>query len=430
MKLTIHRGTHEIGGSCVELSTETRRLILDVGMPLVDSNRQPFDQRSVREKSIADLMADGTLPKVSGLFEDGPAIDGILLSHNHLDHSGLLHLTREAIPIYASSGTSKMMLAGAIFGGQQQLDRDRYRELKAEEPIIIGDFTITPFAVDHSSFGSLAFLIEADGKTALYSGDLRSHGRKPGMARTLLAAMKSINVDVMLAEGTHFGRTQTTGKSEYDLEEEITEHIRSAPGIVLSCFSPIDIDRLVTYYRATKRAGRTFVADAYTAFVMHLVSSEASIPSPTRDTLIRVYHNRIFAKRKLDSIAKLFTKAQISLVEIVADPAKYVMAFRPSMRPLDFDRVLPTHSRVLYSYWQGYLKRADWVELQAHLDEIEGDFVPAHTSGHIYIDDLVKLVNDIDPKMVVPIHTFEPELFHRHFNNVRVLDDGEELELS
>ncbi len=36
MDLTIHRGTHEIGGSCVELATENTRILIDVGLPLVD----------------------------------------------------------------------------------------------------------------------------------------------------------------------------------------------------------------------------------------------------------------------------------------------------------------------------------------------------------------------------------------------------------
>ena len=31
MKIIIHRGTHQIGGSAVEISTKTTRIILDMG---------------------------------------------------------------------------------------------------------------------------------------------------------------------------------------------------------------------------------------------------------------------------------------------------------------------------------------------------------------------------------------------------------------
>jgi len=43
MNLTIHRGTKEIGGTCIELQTTESRIIIDFGLPLVDENQEPFD---------------------------------------------------------------------------------------------------------------------------------------------------------------------------------------------------------------------------------------------------------------------------------------------------------------------------------------------------------------------------------------------------
>ncbi len=36
MKLTIHRGSHEVGGICVEIEADNTRILLDFGMPLKD----------------------------------------------------------------------------------------------------------------------------------------------------------------------------------------------------------------------------------------------------------------------------------------------------------------------------------------------------------------------------------------------------------
>lgn len=429
MKLTIHRGTHEIGGSCVEVQTAQTRLILDVGLPLVDANKEPFDQRAIKQKSVEELLTDGTLPNVPGLFQPGSSIEAILLSHSHLDHSGLLHLTRAEIPIFASSGTSKMMLATAVFGGQRALDRDRHRIVDHGESVRIGDIEITPFSVDHSSFGSMAYLLDGGGKRLLYSGDLRAHGRKPGMLQTLLNATADMQIDVLLMEGTHFGSGRPKGIKERQLEEKLVKVVESAPGLVLTCFSPIDLDRLVTNYRAARRGRRTFVVDAYAAFVMHLVASEVAIPEPAPANGIRVYFNSHFLKRKIGKLERLFAASQIELDEVLSEPGEYLMNFRPSMLAADFGGRLPEATRCIYSYWQGYLDRSDWVELREHLSEVAGDFIPAHASGHIYIEDLIKFIQSVDPNVIVPIHTFEPTAFREHFGNVIVLEDGQVLEV-
>ncbi len=34
--IVTHRGTHQIGGSCIEIATEKSRILLDFGMPLQD----------------------------------------------------------------------------------------------------------------------------------------------------------------------------------------------------------------------------------------------------------------------------------------------------------------------------------------------------------------------------------------------------------
>jgi ribonuclease J len=429
LQLTIHRGTHEVGGTCIEVSTGKTRIVLDIGLPLFDQDREPFDSFSLRRKSKEELQADGLLPQVSGLFDDSPTPDAILLSHAHLDHTGLLGHSRPEIPVYASSGTSKMMLAGGIFSGQVSIPRDRFREIQPEKPIKIGDFTVTAFPVDHSIFGCLAYLIEADGKSILYSGDLRLHGRKTGMAKRLAEVLSNRTIDVMLMEGTHFGLSDGNKVTEYELEDEIVKHVSEASGFVATYFSPQHVDRLVAFIRAAKKTGRTFVADVYTAFILYLIASEIPVPVPGKDDLVRVFYPKTFVesaeRRGLKKLSDRFEASRISMEEIIAEPSKHLMIFRPSMLQPDFEGTLPSGTTLLYSSWSGYLDKPDWKTTAEKLKAADGKLIEVHTSGHILSTDIVRFVESISPAMIVPVHTFEPKTFQQHFENVKLLSDGE-----
>ena len=422
MKLIIHRGAKQIGGSCIEVSTERTRLILDVGAPLDDPAKLLERPRQKDERPE-------NLPPVSGLFDDGPRVDAVLLSHAHGDHTGLLSWVNPKIPVYLSRGTSKMLMAGSIFAGQPKLDRKRERILQPRKPTRIGDITVTGLPVDHSAFDSMALLIEADGKRLLYSGDLRMHGRKRGMARALFQFIAKRPVDVLLMEGTNLSKEAQRSRwngTEKELEEELLKAITRCYFPVLANFSPQHIDRFVSFYRATRRAGRVFVTDVYGAFVLHLVSDQCRIPKPTGRNGIRVYYNQSFEKtwrkKNLKKIHDMFLADRIDLPTILADPDRYVMLFRPSMLKLDFGGELPENTMCLYSMWPGYLAKPEYRALQTALKK--GELSECHTSGHIFGDDLVEFVNAINPHQVVPVHTETPEIFQELFQNALLLSDG------
>ncbi len=429
MEIIVHRGTNEVGGSCIEVKSGESRIILDVGMPLFDSDRQPYDSFQLRKLTKEELLSKGIIPVVPGLFDDGAAPDAILLSHGHLDHTGLLGFSQSTIPVYASSGTSKMMLAGGLFAMQVEIPRERFREIKPETPVTIGEFTITGFSVDHSIYGCLAFLIEAEGKAVLYTGDLRLHGRKPGMNRRLIEVLQEKTIDVMLMEGTHFGFPDGNTKNEYELEEEITGLVRESKSLVLASFSPQHVDRLVAFIRAAIKTKRIFVADVYTAFIMYLLKNEIpTIPQPKSAGLVRVYVPESLRQpstpRGRAKQVERFEHAEIKLDEIMQSPEKYVMVFRSSMLD-DFKEGLPPRVCCLYSRWHGYLEQSGWDSTRDSIEQVDGTIHEVHTSGHMLSADIVQLVQNINPQTIIPVHTFEPGRFQEHFANVQRLQDGE-----
>ena len=68
MHFKIHRGASEIGGSCVEVWTETAHVVIDFGMPLVNPDKTKFDSSLLEKYSREELVDQGVLPDIPGLY--------------------------------------------------------------------------------------------------------------------------------------------------------------------------------------------------------------------------------------------------------------------------------------------------------------------------------------------------------------------------
>ena len=253
------------------------------------------------------------------------------------------------------------------------------------------------------------------------------------MMHELVESMKHKVIDILLMEGTHFGFPDGPKETEYETEAKITQLVDDAPGLVLASFSPQNVDRLVAFVRAAIKTNRIFVVDVYTAFVMHLIRNEIGLPQPGTDDLIRVFYPQAFeqsvARKRTQKISDLFIKSRIEWSEVFAAPSKYLMVFRPSMLRMDFGNELPRNTLCLYSRWQGYLDQEEWRETRKTLERTDGSLEIVHTSGHIFSTDILGFVNTIAPKRVIPIHTFEPQLFFEQFGNALLLVDGQTYEV-
>ncbi|MFM8402829.1 MAG: hypothetical protein ACKOAH_33795, partial [Pirellula sp.] len=88
--------------------------------------------------------------------------------------------------------------------------------------------------MDHSIHGCLAFLIEADGKRLLYTGDFRMHGNRAADHQLILSRIAESNLDALIVEGTHFGFDNGNETSEPELQSQIASHARESQGLLLA----------------------------------------------------------------------------------------------------------------------------------------------------------------------------------------------------
>jgi len=262
MNLNIHRGTHEIGGTCIELKSNGHRLILDLGMPLVNKDGSQF----VLDKKVItteDMLSQGILPNISGLYDGASDNINLILSHAHQDHYGLMHHIHPTVPIWMTKGTKSLLHVCDVFLPNSK-SLETTMELPVWEDVQIGPFTVTAYLADHSAPDAVSLLIEVDGKRLFYSGDLRGSGRK-GVLFEKLIKNPPHDIDCLLLEGTMMGRDNKKFSTEESVEDEFVRLLQEKNSLALIFCSGQNIDRLVSAYRACLKTGKIFVIDLYTA---------------------------------------------------------------------------------------------------------------------------------------------------------------------
>jgi len=415
----IHRGSNEIGGSCVEIWTNKTRIILDIGMPLIDNNGEDFDFSKYSSLNKQGLINQKVLPNIEGLYyQNSIPIDGVIISHAHQDHFGLSSYVDECIPFYLSKATHKIIELNNLFSSQSiHLKETVYFE--KNKTFHIGDISITPYLMDHSAFDSYAFHVEAYGQSIFYSGDFRGHGRKAKSFQWFTHNSPK-NVDYLLLEGTNIGRDDYKPKTETEIEDEIVRLIKSDGKINLIYTSGQNIDRIVSIYRACLRSNKIYVVDVYVATILKELSAFAKLPYPSEEyknlkVFFPYYTSRRLSNEGNEKILYQFKNYKITKEEIAEKRNDIVMMVRPSMQK-DLARIAGLENgNLIFSMWDGYLEKSNSKRFIEFFMKKNFSLIKLYTSGHADIGTLKKMAEVIQPKNIVPIHTFEPEKYKSTF---------------
>ena len=427
MHLTIHRGSHEIGGSCIELKSEKSRILIDYGLPLVDENREPFDDRKVKGKSKEALIKAKILHNIKGLYRgEKPEFDAILLNHPHPDHYGLLSYVNPEIPVYMSKGCKILIETSNAL---ERTDYNPENVIIAEDrkEFSIGDFKVTPFRVDHSGFDARAYLLECGGKKLFYSGDISGHGRKRIVFDSMVKSPPK-GIDYLFLEGTTLGREEAELKTEQDVEEELVLLFKGNRRFLFLTCSSQNIDRIVSVFRACIRTGKVFVIDPYTASILNrLKEVSENIPQFDWGENIRVFFapNR-YTKKVLENKENFkFGRAKITWRDIIANKEKIVLKKNWTAKSVFSRKTRMEDAMLIWSQWHGYLKGE-----QGFWEKHKTPIIEMHSSGHAYPEELKQLVEAIKPKKIIPIHTFQPEDYKDFFKTeILAVKDKETVEI-
>ena len=402
MKVRIHRGAHEIGGSCVEIQASGESILVDAGLPL-DANAW--------EAPCPPSVDAGTLR-------------GIVISHPHRDHYGLLP-SMPAVPVLMGGAARRILRAAAPFMRHPEMALDG-PDLVDRQVTRLGPFQITPYLVDHSAFDSYGLLIEADGRRLFYSGDIRMHGRKRHLVERLIESPPPA-INTLLLEGTTLGRNdESDSTSEAQIEDDLANIFQSTGGLALVQTSAQNIDRMVSIFRACKKSRRTMVIDLYTA---EILSATGNINIPCADwdgvALCIPQRQRVQIRDNawIDTL-KRHSRHRIYQQEIATKPGAYTLIFR-NLWMQDLERAdCLDGACLIHSMWSGYMKGDGFAEIDAWRMAHGMPLHQVHTSGHASPSELNRIASAFAPDVLVPIHSASPEMYGEVYNRFVIQEDG------
>lgn len=385
MKITIHR-PEQIGGQITQISTPNSSIIIDLGHNLPNNcdDEDPYDNSGAVAEITRDCFA-------------------ILYTHYHGDHIGLFHHVSDDIPQYIGE-VAKQVICDKYKYLSDHTKEEKFRHatsvvskmhtFQANQKLHFRDITVTPYFVSHSAYDAYMFLIEAEGKRILHTGDFREHGylskKLPEMIKIFIG-----QIDVLIIEGTMLDRERAV-PTEADLSKEAEKLMDKYKYVFVHC-SSTDIERLASFKNATQRMKpkRPIVADEYQKCLFDTFTTTAGKKSSCFD------FGEIYTYR--DNNVKLKNWMMGNGFTMFVRTNKY---FNDCIEKIS--NMLPTDEEplLIYSMWNGYIDRAKtrndkYVELQKRFANVER----LHTSGHATIEALRSICELTNPRLaIIPIH--------------------------
>lgn len=515
-RFTMLDGAASIGGTKLLFETgdgeQSTRLLFDFGLSYATMGTYFEEFLTPRTSAgLTDYLATGLLPAKRLYRSDLMAllqqmhpeeaaqlapmdrIAACFVTHGHVDHTGSISFLDETIPLYATPVTAALLRAveqthysaGPEDDITDFLVRPNLGENKHGrrclfdmcEPVIFQDCQVTAWPVDHSIPGACAYLVEHEGGTFVYSGDLRFHGRMGHVTADTVAGLAAFHPDALVIEGTNLPGSSDVSRdsafarrftfwNEQDVEAKALEEARQAGALVIADFGMKDLDRLMTFQHVARAAGRRLAILPRDACIVRAVQeagySTIDLDDPdlvlyikrsksgiydakdidrdwARGTIVRFTGSdpdtmdgaelREAAGDALDGSCPRIVRAE----DVARDQSSYLL----SLGYWDIQELCDLKPRpgslYIHSSAEAFNEEMSWSQgrLARWLSLTGMDSVHIHSSGHAPQEDLFRIVEELSPTRIYPVHTEHAERYAERFGatRVRMLTNGEAIRL-
>jgi ribonuclease J len=404
-------------------------------------------------------------------LEEERNFDAVLLSHAHMDHSSYIHYLREDLPIHCtqaskdimqaldetgSTGTCELISLKESFktyinskGGESKLTGEKAKKPGpynvVEDRFAVAGLEAEALPVSHSLEGATAYILQTSAGPIVYTGDFRFHGYKGDETRRFVERAAEVEPVAMICEGTRVNSTQAD--SEERVKEVTKERVDKTDGLVVANFPVRDTDRMQSFFQVAQQTDRALVINLKQAYLLELFR-ESGIPTPRIDNeQIRIYVPRktwgVYGDDRFSEKIQredydywerefLDHANAVTARDIRENQDEYI--FRCDF--FELKELIDIKPHEGSSYIRSVCEPFD-LEMELDLKKVENwlahfglyPYTHIHASGHLNYDEIKDVVQTVQPKVLIPVHTQHPEVFQTLHDNVILPEKGREIAL-
>lgn len=494
--ITPYGGVGEIGGNQILLTSEEGRYFLDFGLSFGRQQELFSEYMKPRvAKGLGDYLDSGLVPEMKGLYREDllkpvermkyeePTVNGVLLSHAHLDHCGLVSLVDWRIPVFCSQTTEKIMsvtttIKGAVDRELTQVKKRPYGRYTSSYPTEskkikrlsgVTELEVEGHPVDHSTHGSRGMIIHTSGGTVAYTGDLRLNGPRSELTEEYIERLKNTDIDVLLVEGTRVGESEPDEEtrmlagelhekleSEGEVKEKCVDLISESEEPVFLDFAKRDFDRFLTFYQVAEEVGRKLAIPIDLAYYIDELAEPSFIEQIKSETSEEAEPKRpeswlgmdskdeqlvVFTRRKGLSAydereyylweRPYLNQGNAKKSDWIKDNMRNLLIFADYWHIQELLDLKPSRGRYIHSVSEPFNeeKAINFKKLKNWLDMLGLSYEYMHTSGHLSQEEVFALCEEVDAKKIVPVHTEGSKIFEKQFDNVILPKLGKPISL-
>lgn len=366
-------------------------IIIDMGIQFPEENMPGIDY---------------IIPNISSLIEKRKKIQGVIITHAHLDHIGAIpHLMLQLggdIPIFGTDITV------AIIKKRQEDFKNNsiklnFQAVNDKTKMDLGLFKLEFFNVSHNIPGSLGAVINTPVGTFVHVGDFKIDLKSDIAGVTDVERLRELgekNVLVLFSDSTN-AREIGHQFSEEDIKIEIEQIIKDAPGrLIIGTFSSL-LGRLNQIIQLAEKYDKKVAIEGRSMKNNIAIGRELGYVKHNPKTIISAEEVGNYPQNKIVILATGAQGEERAVLMRIVNREHRHLKIEPNDTVVFSSSVVPGNERTVQSLTDKLYRDGAEVVNYRMLD--------VHAGGHAKQEDLKMLIDLVKPVYLIPIegnHSF------------------------